>query len=84
MLGNFECPHLSGQSEAPRIITGDQCRAYAHRDAPTGSPQDLSHWQTCQGCKHKALTAPPQPRAIVLRGKRSDETTSTTPTESPE
>jgi transcriptional regulator with XRE-family HTH domain len=81
VLGNFECPHLSGQSETPRVISGDQCRAYAHREAPTGSPQDLSHWQSCQRCTHKALTAPPQLRAPVPRGKRSP---SPTPMENPE
>lgn len=73
VLGSFECPHLSGQSETPRIITGDQCRSYAHREAPIGSPQDLHHWQSCQQCPHRALTAPPQPRAIVPRSKRSGE-----------
>lgn len=72
VLGSFECPHLSGQSEQPRIITGDQCRSYAHRDAPTGSPQDLHHWQSCQQCPHRALTAPPQPRPVVQRVKRTD------------
>jgi hypothetical protein len=49
------------------VITAEQCRGYAHRPAPTGSPRDMQHWQACNACPHKALTAPPEPREVKPR-----------------
>src|SRR4051794_13384795 len=39
-FGRFECPHLTEQAGESKVITAEQCRAYAHRPAPTGSPRD--------------------------------------------
>lgn len=59
-FGRYPCPHLTGQSTGPDVvITAEQCRAYAHRPAPTGSPRDMQHWQECRSCPHKAASAPP-------------------------
>lgn len=69
VLGNFVCPHLTEQHGEERVISGDQCRSFAHREPPTGSPKDLAHWQACRSCPHRALTAPPQPRTPVPRKK---------------
>jgi hypothetical protein len=69
-LGSYECPHLCEQYGASRVISAAQCRAYAHRPPPTGSPLDLAHWQSCQACGHRALSAPPQPREIKPRKPR--------------
>jgi hypothetical protein len=74
-FGQYACPHLSAQSgfgEQAVEITAEQCRAYAHRPAPTGSPRDMQHWQACNSCPHKAHTAPPAPREVKPRKARSD------------
>jgi hypothetical protein len=68
-FGQYACPHLSEQSTdgQPVEITAEQCRGYAHRPAPTGSARDMRHWQACNTCPHKALTAPPAPREVKPR-----------------
>jgi len=65
-FGRFECPHLTEQAEDSEsvVITADQCRTFAHRVVPIGSPRELQHWQACQQCPHKAASAPPQPREV--------------------
>lgn len=75
-FGRFPCPHLGEQSgfgPDSHVITAEQCRAYAHRAAPTGSPRDMQHWQACQTCPHKAHTAPPQPREVKPRKARTTD-----------
>ena len=68
-FGRYECPHLTEQSEGcvPVVITADQCRAFAHRLVPIGSPRELQHWQACQQCPHKEASAPPEPREFKPR-----------------
>ena len=66
-LGSYECPHLTEQHDAPRIVTSDECRGYAHRQAPTSSPRDLAHWQACRKCPHFTAAAPPEARPVVPR-----------------
>ena len=68
-FGRFECPHLTEQAEGGEsiVITAEQCRAYAHRDVPIGSPRELQHWQACQQCPHMAASAPPTPREVKPR-----------------
>lgn len=61
VYGRYECPHLSEQAGEVRIVTGDDCRIYAHRPAPIGSPRDMQHWQACNACAHKAACAPVPP-----------------------
>lgn len=70
LLGSYACPHLSEQHGTEWVITGAQCRAYAHRAPPTGSPRDLAHWQACRSCMHRPLSAPPPPRVVVARPKK--------------
>jgi len=69
LLGQYECPHLGEQLGAVRVISADECRAYAHRNPPIGSPRDLAHWQACRRCPHFGLSAPPQPREVKPRKK---------------
>jgi hypothetical protein len=68
-FGRYVCPHLTEQAEVGEevVITADQCRVYAHRGAPIGSPRELQHWQSCQKCPHKDASAPPQPREVKPR-----------------
>lgn len=69
-FGRYPCPHLSAQSgfgPDAVVITAEECRGYAHRPAPTGSPRDMQHWQACNACPHKAHTAPPEPREVKPR-----------------
>ncbi|HSW16670.1 MAG TPA: hypothetical protein VLJ86_05550 [Ramlibacter sp.] len=76
-FGRYPCPHLSAQSgfgEQAVVITAEQCRGFAHRPAPTGSPRDMQHWQACNSCPHKAHTAPPEPREVKPRKGRTDPT----------
>jgi hypothetical protein len=80
LLGQYECPHLGEQHGAPRVISADACRGYAHRPPPTGSPRDLAHWQACRRCPHYALSAPPLPREIKPRKKAAPVPPATTPT----
>lgn len=68
----FQCPHLCEQQGEVRMLDADQCRAFAHRAAPSGSPRDLQHWQACNRCPHKAHTAPVVPREIKRRGQRGE------------
>ncbi len=77
-FGRYPCPHLSEQSGfGPESVevTAEQCRAYAHRPAPSGSPRDMQHWQACNSCPHKAHTAPPEPREVKPRKAREGDTT---------
>lgn len=68
--GNWPCPYLTDGEPVEHVISAEQCRGYAHRDAPTRSPRDLAHWRACQSCPRKERTAPPAPRVVVPRGKR--------------
>lgn len=59
-FGRYPCPHLTVEEGGTEVIvTAGECRVYAHRPPPIGSPRDLQHWQACQGCPHKAASAPP-------------------------
>jgi hypothetical protein len=74
-FGKYPCPHLSAQSgfgDKAIEVTAEECRAYAHRPAPSGSPRDMQHWQACNSCEHKAHTAPPEPREIKPRKRAED------------
>lgn len=75
--GNWTCPYLSDDQQ-PRVISAEQCRTYAHRDAPTGSPRDLAHWRACRSCAMKDHSAPPAQRIPIPRSPRNTE--SLTPT----
>ena len=67
-FGRYACPHLTGEMGGEeQVITADQCRAFAHRPAPTGSPRDMQHWQACRTCPHKAASAPPVAREAKPR-----------------
>lgn len=70
-LGSYACPHLSEQYEEERVISSDECRRYAHRAPPTGSPRELKHWQACRRCVHFGAAALPQPRPPTTR-RRGD------------
>jgi transcriptional regulator with XRE-family HTH domain len=95
VFGRYECPHLTAQQGTSIELSAAQCRAYAHRTAPTGSPRDMQHWQACNACPHKTHTVPPQPRTVVPRGPKgaaadgvfstpsTDSTDSPTPKETP-
>jgi hypothetical protein len=82
-LGAYVCPHLSEQHNGERVITADECRGYAHRSPPIGSPRLLAHWQACLKCEHRAKSAPPEPRPVVPRKGRdgADDDTPQTPPE---
>lgn len=67
-FGRYPCPHLSAEAGEERVITAEQCRAYAHRPAPS-APRDMRHWQACRSCPHMAASAPPAPRATVTKTK---------------
>lgn len=67
-FGSYTCPHLSEQHGEAKTITAEQCRTYAHRPAPAGSPRDMQHWQACNRCAHKAHSAPQSPREYKARG----------------
>lgn len=61
-FGRYVCPHLTDEAGgAEQIVAVEQCRAYAHRGAPS-SPREMKHWQACQRCPHKAISAPPAQR----------------------
>lgn len=89
-FGRYDCPHLSEQNGEPHVITSDECRVFAHRPAPVGSPRDMQHWQSCNVCPHKAHTAPPVVREGKPRKPRNTEaeipsaTPATTPSTTPE
>ena len=66
-FGRYSCPHLTDEAGGEvRVITADQCRAYAHRTAPT-APREMKHWQACNQCVHREASAPPVPRAMQAR-----------------
>ncbi|MEN5179224.1 hypothetical protein ABE501_05505 [Comamonas testosteroni] len=66
-FGRYACPHLTGEASGEEcVITAEQCRAYAHRPAPT-APREMKHWQACNRCVHKESSAPPLPRAVQHR-----------------
>lgn len=67
LLGQYVCPHLSEQHGESRVISADECRVYAHRNPPIGSPRDLAHWQACRRCPHFALSAPAGERVVKPR-----------------
>ncbi|MCB1998418.1 MAG: hypothetical protein KDG57_21530 [Rhodoferax sp.] len=74
-FGRYPCPHLTAEEGgAPQVITAEQCRAWAHRPAPTGSPRAMQHWQACRQCPHAAHTAPPQPKPVIHRKKNQEAT----------
>lgn len=81
-FGRYPCPHLTQESSGESVvITADQCRIYAHRPAPVGSPRDMQHWQACQKCPHRAASAPPAPREVKPRkGTPNPAATAATPT----
>ncbi|WP_314971749.1 hypothetical protein [Comamonas testosteroni] len=70
-FGRYSCPHLTAESGGDdQVITAEQCRAYAHREAPTSSPREMQHWQACRQCKHRDASAPPVVRPLKARGSR--------------
>lgn len=69
-FGSWECPHLTEQNNEPKLLSPDECRVFAHRPPPIGSPRDIQHWQACTKCSHKAFTAPPVPRESKPRKSR--------------
>lgn len=80
-FGRYDCPHLSEQNGAPHVITSDECRVFAHRPAPVGSPRDMQHWQACNTCPHKAHTAPAAPREVKPRKARATEAPISSPSQ---
>ncbi|SDD57070.1 hypothetical protein SAMN05192589_107138 [Paracidovorax valerianellae] len=67
-FGRYTCPHLTEEAGGePQAVSAEQCRAFAHRSPPTGSPRAMQHWQACRQCPHKAASAPPQQRPVVPR-----------------
>lgn len=78
-FGVYECPHLTEQAGYARLITAAECRVFAHRPAPVGSPRDMQHWQACNGCAHKSPTTPPVAREVKPRKRRSEPSTESTP-----
>jgi hypothetical protein len=70
-FGRYSCPHLTAESGGDdQVITAEQCRSYAHREAPTSSPREMQHWQACRQCKHRDASAPPVARPLKARGSR--------------
>ncbi len=68
-FGRYACPHLTEEAGGvSQEVTADQCRAHAHRSAPS-TPRDMRHWQACNQCPHKAASAPPVARAVQPRSK---------------
>jgi transcriptional regulator with XRE-family HTH domain len=71
-FGRYPCPHLTAESSGDeRVITAEQCRAFAHRPAPTASPRDMQHWQACRQCPHREASAPPAPKEPQRRARRT-------------
>lgn len=77
-FGRYVCPHLTAEAGQETRITADECRAYAHRDAPPSSPRAMQHWQACRACAHRQASAPPVARPPVPRKPRPH-----TPSEAP-
>ena len=68
-FGRYVCPYLTEEAGGvSQEVTADQCRAHAHRSAPS-TPRDLLHWQACNQCPHKAASAPPLARVVQPRNK---------------
>ena len=68
VYGRYECPHLTAEEGgAPQIVTADDCRIYAHRPAPVGSPRAMQHWQECRRCPHFEPSAPPVAKPVRHR-----------------
>lgn len=68
-FGRYVCPYLTEEAGGvSQEVTADQCRAHAHRSAPS-TPRDMRHWQACNQCPHKAASAPPVARAVQPRNK---------------
>ena len=68
-FGRYVCPHLTEEAGGvSQEVTADQCRAHAHRSAPS-TPRDMRHWQACNQCPHKAASAPPVARVVQPRNK---------------
>ena len=66
-FGRYVCPHLTEEAGGvSQEVTADQCRAHAHRSAPS-TPRDMRHWQACNQCPHKAASAPPVAREVKPR-----------------
>lgn len=69
-FGCYPCPHLTAESSGEKcVITADQCRAFAHRPAPTASPRDMQHWQACRQCSHREASAPPRTKVPQQRAR---------------
>ena len=68
-FGRYECPHLTEQAEPGErvVVTADQCRAFAHRVVPVGSPRELQHRQASRRGPHTAASAPPVERPAKPR-----------------
>lgn len=66
-FGRYACPHLTEQAGESRVITAEECRAFAHCEPPTGRPRAMQHWQACRKCPHAAASAPPIERAPAPR-----------------
>ncbi|MCD6663488.1 MAG: hypothetical protein LT082_08820 [Comamonas sp.] len=72
--GRYPCPYLTQENGGePVVITAEQCRAYAHRPAPT-TPREMQHWQACRTCEHFIASAPPAV-TTVRKTKAQKETT---------
>ena len=68
-FGRYVCPYLTEEAGGvSQEVTADQCRAHAHRSAPS-TPRDMRHWQACNQCPHKAASAPPVARVVQPRNK---------------
>lgn len=67
VFGRYVCPYLSSEGQQLEL-EASQCKDYAHRAAPTGSPRAMQHWQACRTCVHAEHTAPKAPKPIVKRG----------------
>ena len=72
-FGRYVCPHLTAEEGGvEQIVTADECRVYAHRPAPVGSPRAMQHWQECRRCPHFAASAPVVPKPVRSRKEKSD------------
>ena len=72
-FGRYVCPHLTAEEGGvEQIVTADECRVYAHRPAPVGSPRAMQHWQECRRCPHFAASAPVVPKPVRPRKEKSD------------
>ncbi|MDP3887045.1 hypothetical protein [Hydrogenophaga sp.] len=83
-FGRYACPHLTAEAGGEEcVITADQCRAYAHRPPPTGSPRAMQHWQACRQCSHREASVPPVERIPVPRKSSRSPDPSSSPQEIP-